>query len=136
MTENPTTQELRERIEHLEHALNIANIKAQQYRHLLVDHYGFDVDNPPAATTQMRQLANQIGQTITATFPGEIEEGPDGPIGMTATETIDVPVLGMYVTPRDVVLQGLDPATPGLTIIDPDDGSIIRRNPTDEDTDR
>lgn len=127
----PTEQQLRERIEHLEHALNIANIKADQYRHVLVDHYGFDVDNPPEPSA-MNRLTRDLGSTITATFPGEPVEGPDGPVGMTPTETITAPLVGIILTAAEVIRDGVDPTLRGLTIVD-HDGQIIRRNPLEED---
>lgn len=128
---NPNHDEMQNRIEHLEHALNIATIKAEQYKRLLTHYYGFDIDNTPEPSP-MNRLTRDLGSTITATFPGEPVEGPDGPVGMTATETITAPLVGIVLTAREVIRDGVDPTLRGLTIVD-HDGQIIRRNPLEED---
>lgn len=129
MTENNDT--VQNVINRLRAELQDARIGEETYKRLLVDYYGFDPMNPPPRyKAPLAAAAEQIGKPLT--IGGDIIEGPDGPAGVN--ESITAPVIAMVVTENEVRRDGIDPATPGLTILDAD-GNIIRKNELEDDDD-
>lgn len=83
-------------------------------------------------TKPVTNIENKLGQPVTISIPGElIEDAQGNPLGATLGKETTAEFAGMIVTESEAHTMGISWATPGLTVVNDQDGEIIQRNALD-----
>lgn len=72
----------------------------------------------------LAQIVATIGKPVTVS--GDVIEDADGIPSHIGPSTM-APVIGMIITDREATEAGIDPRTPGVTIVDHQTGALISR---------